>query len=139
MTSGQFLDFLAIRLDGRKTRGMQFTINLITPDNGEKYMIELSNETLTNIEGRQVANPDLSLTINRSDLEQVMLGVKTLMAMIQDGTAKVVGDPTILARIGSAMVTFDSRFPIMPGSQLRPSEIPEVDPYATEFGNPIAE
>jgi alkyl sulfatase BDS1-like metallo-beta-lactamase superfamily hydrolase len=139
MTTGQFLDFLAIRMDGRQTRGMQFAINLITPDNGEKYVIELSNETLTNIEGRQVANPDLSLTINRSDLEQVMMGVKTLMAMIQDGTAKVVGDPTILARIGSAMVTFDSRFPIMPGTQLRPSEIPEVDPYATEFGNPIPE
>jgi alkyl sulfatase BDS1-like metallo-beta-lactamase superfamily hydrolase len=126
-------------MDGRQTRGMKFAINLVTPDNGEKYAIELSNETLTNIEGFQLTNPDLTLTINRSDLEQVMMGAKTLMAMIQDGTAKVEGDPTILGKIGAAMVDFDPRFPIMPGTQLRASEIPDVDPYAVEFGAPIPE
>ena len=36
---------------GRKAEGLQFTINLITPDNGEKFIVELSNATLTNIEG----------------------------------------------------------------------------------------
>ncbi|TVP82266.1 MAG: MBL fold metallo-hydrolase [Thioalkalivibrio sp.] len=139
MTTGQFLDFLAIRMDGRQTRGMQYAINLITPDNGEQYAIELSNETLTNIEGFQLPNPDLTLTINRSDLEQVMMGQKTLMAMIEDGTAKTEGDPTIMARIGATLVTFDPRFPIMPGTYLRASEIPEVDPYAVDFGAPIPE
>lgn len=139
MTTGQFLDFLAIRMDGRKTRGMKFAINLVTPDNGEKYAIELANETLTNIEGFQVANPDLTLTINRSDLEQVMMGVKTLTAMIEDGTAQVQGDATILAKIGAALVTFDPRFPIMPGTKLRATETPETDPYAVEFGASIPE
>jgi len=139
MTTGQFLDFLAIRMDGRQTRGMQYAINLVTPDNGEQYAIELSNETLTNIKGFQVPNPDLTLTINRSDLEQVMMGQKTLMAMIEDGTAQVEGDPTIMARIGATLVTFDPRFPIMPGTQLRATEIPEVDPYAVEFGGPAPE
>ena len=139
MTTGQFLDFLAIRMDGRQTRGMQYAINLVTPDNGEQYAIELSNETLTNIEGFQVPNPDLTLTINRTDLEQVMMGQKTLMAMIEDGTAQVEGDPTILARIGATLVTFDPRFPIMPGTQLRATEIPEVDPYAVDFGGPAPE
>ena len=126
-------------MDGRQTRGMQYSINLITPDNGEQYAIELNNETLTNIEGFQVANPDLTLTINRSDLEQVMMGVKTLMAMIEDGTAKTEGDPSIMGKIGAAMVTFDPRFPIMPGTYLRATEIPEVDPYAVEFGGPAPE
>jgi alkyl sulfatase BDS1-like metallo-beta-lactamase superfamily hydrolase len=139
MTTGQFLDFLAIRMDGRQTSGMQFAINLVTPDNGEQYAIELSNETLTNIEGFQVPNPDLTLTINRSDLEQVMMGVKTLMAMIEDGTAQVEGDPSVLVSIGSAMVDFDPRFPIMPGTQLRATEMPEVNPYAVEFGPQVPE
>jgi alkyl sulfatase BDS1-like metallo-beta-lactamase superfamily hydrolase len=139
MTTGQFLDFLAIRMDGRETTGMQFAMNLVTPDNGEQYAIELSNETLTNIEGFQVPNPDLTLTINRSDLEQVMMGVKTLMAMIEDGTAQVEGDATILAKLGATMVDFDPRFPIMPGTQLRPTEVPAVDPYAVDFGGPVPE
>jgi len=139
MTTGQFLDFLGIRMDGRQTRGLQYAINLVTPDNGEQYAIELSNETLTNIEGYQLPNPDLTLTINRSDLEQVMMGRKTMMAMIEDGTARVEGDASILAKIGATMVDFDPRFPIMPGTQLRATEIPEVDPYAVEFGAPIPE
>ena len=118
---------------------VQYGINLVTPDNGEKYAIELNNETLTNIEGFPVANPDLTLTINRADLEQVMMGLKTLMAMIEDGTAQVEGDATILAKIGAAMVTFDPRFPIMPGTQLRPTDIPEIDPYAVELGASVPE
>jgi len=139
MTTGQFLDFLAIRMDGRQTRGMKYAINLVTPDNGEKYAIELNNETLTNIEGFQVPNPDLTLTINRSDLEQVMMGVKTMMAMIEDGTAQVEGDATILARLGATMVDFDPRFPIMPGTRLRGPELPEADPYEVQFGSAIPE
>jgi len=139
MATGQFLDFLAIRMDGRQTRGMRYGINLVTPDNGEQYAIELSNETLTNIQGFQLPNPDLTLTINRSDLEQVMMGANTLMAMIQDGTAKTQGDPTILAKIGAAMVTFDPSFPIMPGTQLRSPEVQEANPYEAETGAPVPE
>jgi len=86
-----------------------------------------------------VPNPDLTLTINRSDLEQVMMGLKTMMAMIEDGTAQVEGDATILARLGATMVDFDPRFPIMPGTQLRATEIPAVDPYAVEFWGPAPE
>ena len=133
MTTGQFLDFLAIRMDGRKTRGMSYGINLITPDNGEKYAIELKNETLTNIEGFLLPKPDLAITINRSDLEQVMMGKKTLVAMIQDGTAKTEGDPSILAKIGAAMATFEPRFPIMPGTRLRgASDLPQADGFSAE-------
>ncbi len=32
---------------------MKFTINLVTPDNGEKFIIEMENATLTNIAGFQ--------------------------------------------------------------------------------------
>src|SRR5690606_37622521 len=35
MSTELFLNFLAIRMDSRKAEGMRFTINLITPDNGE--------------------------------------------------------------------------------------------------------
>ena len=52
----------------------------------------MENATLTNIQGFQAAEPDLTLTINRADLEQTMMGAKTLEAQIADGTAKVEGD-----------------------------------------------
>jgi alkyl sulfatase BDS1-like metallo-beta-lactamase superfamily hydrolase len=82
MSTGHFLDFLGIRMDSRKAEGLNFTMNLVTPDNGEQFAVELANATLTNIQGFQAANPDLTLTINRSDLEQVMMGAKSLQEMI---------------------------------------------------------
>ena len=57
MSTELFLNFLAIRMDSRKAEGMKFTINLITPDNGEKFIIEMENATLTNIAGFQATNP----------------------------------------------------------------------------------
>ena len=92
MSTELFLNFLGIRMDSRKAEGMRFTINLITPDNGEKFLVELENATLTNIKGFLADKPDLTLTINRSDLEQTMMGAKTLDGQIADGTAKVEGD-----------------------------------------------
>ena len=67
---------------------MRFTINLVTLDNGEKFVIELENATLTNLQGFLADKPDLTLTLNRSDMEPTMMGVKTLEAQIKDGTAK---------------------------------------------------
>lgn len=117
MTTELFLNFLAIRMDSRKAEDMKFTINLITPDNGEKFIIELENATLTNIAGFQAKSPDLTLTINRSDLEQTMMGAKTLESQIADGTAKIQGDVSVLAKLASTMVDFDPRFEVMPGTQ----------------------
>ncbi|WP_425905240.1 alkyl sulfatase C-terminal domain-containing protein [Nitrobacter sp. TKz-YC02] len=69
MSTEQWLDFIGISLDPKKADGMQFTINLVTPDNGEQYAIEMSNATLTNIRGFQAKNPTLTVTVNRADLK----------------------------------------------------------------------
>ena len=131
MTTELFLDFLGIRMDSRKADGMEFTINLMTPDNGEQFAIELSGATLTNIEGVQAADADLSITINRSDLEQVMMGKKTLAAQIGDGTAKISGDKSVLQKLASTMVQFELGFEIMPGTKDMAIEAPvsEENPY----------
>ena len=131
MSTELFLDFLGIRMDPRKAEGMRFTINLVTPDNGEKFAIELSDSTLTNIEGYQSDDADLTLTINRSDLETVMIGKKTLMAQIADGTAKAKGDTSILKKIASTMVQFDPRFEIMPGTKGE-APLAQSKPYEVE-------
>ena len=92
MSTELWLDFLGISMDPRKAEGMRFTINLFTPDNGEKYLIELSNATLTNIKGEQAPKPDLTITLNRSDLNQVMMGASSFDDLIKAGKAKFAGD-----------------------------------------------
>ena len=83
-------------MDSRKAEGMALTINLVTPDNGEQYVIELSNATLTNIEGYQAEDADLTLTIPRLGLGQVIAGVKSLADQIAAGDAQADGDLRVL-------------------------------------------
>ncbi|NVD39846.1 MBL fold metallo-hydrolase [Ensifer sp. HO-A22] len=139
MSTELFLNFLGIRMDSRLAEGMRFTVNLIIPDNGEKFIIEMENATLTNIAGFQSPKPDLTLTINRSDLEQTMMGVKTLEAHLASGAAKADGDISVLAKLASTMVDFDPRFEIMPGTKARTTVIAHADPYEAVPTKPIAE
>jgi alkyl sulfatase BDS1-like metallo-beta-lactamase superfamily hydrolase len=139
MSTELFLNFLAIRMDSRRAEGLRFTINLVTPDNGEKFLIEMENATLTNIKGFLADKPDLTLTINRSDLEQTMMGVKTLEAQIADGTAKVKGDAGVLKKLASTMIDFDPRFEIMPGTKAGDAKVAHADPYKAVPRRSIAE
>jgi alkyl sulfatase BDS1-like metallo-beta-lactamase superfamily hydrolase len=116
MTTELWLDFLGIRLDTKKADGKSFTINLITPDNGEKFVVELSNGTLTNIEGFQTDGADLTITIDREDLVMTMMGAVSFDDQIASGKAKLVGNKEIYKQLKTMLVHFDLGFEIMPGT-----------------------
>jgi alkyl sulfatase BDS1-like metallo-beta-lactamase superfamily hydrolase len=128
MSTELFLDFVGIRMDSRKAEALSFAINLITPDNGEKFAIELSNATLTNVEGFVHDDPDLTITIDRSDLENIMMGRKSFAASIEDGTAKADGSVDILAQLAATLVNFEMGFEIMPGTGAAPVDV-DLNPY----------
>ncbi|MGK7868864.1 alkyl/aryl-sulfatase [Falsiroseomonas sp. E2-1-a20] len=139
MSTELFLNFLAIRMDSRRAEGMRFTMNLVTPDNGERFIVELANATLTNIEGFQAERADLTLTVNRSDLEQVLAGQRTLEALIADGTARVQGDVGVLTRLAGLMVDFDPRFEVLPGTRPVGAPVAHADAYQAITGAMIPE
>ena len=116
MSTELWLNFLGIRMDSTKAEGLNYTINLLLPDIGEKFIVELENATLTNIEGFQSDSPDLTLTVNRSDLVTVMMGLSSFETLITEGKAKVTGDASILTTLAGLMVDFDPLFEIMPGT-----------------------
>ena len=62
MPTELWLDFLGSSSTARKPRACSSRINLVTPDNGEKFVVEMSNATLTTIKGEQAKNPDLTIT-----------------------------------------------------------------------------
>jgi alkyl sulfatase BDS1-like metallo-beta-lactamase superfamily hydrolase len=131
LRTGQFLDFLGIRLDPAKAASAQFTINLITPDNDEQFVIELSNGTLTNLQGFLADDPQLTITINRADLEEAMIGTATLQRQIADGKANVDGDPSVLQTLAELLVRFDVGFEIMPGTR-QPRVPAAADPFVQD-------
>jgi alkyl sulfatase BDS1-like metallo-beta-lactamase superfamily hydrolase len=131
LSTSQFLDFLGIRVDPAKASGVDFTINLITPDNGERFVIELSNATLTNLQGFQADNPDLTITINRTDLEEAMIGSTPLQQQVADGVATLVGDTSVMHTLATLLTHFELDFEIMPGTGGgKASSV--TDPFAQE-------
>jgi alkyl sulfatase BDS1-like metallo-beta-lactamase superfamily hydrolase len=116
MSTALWLDFLGIRMDSRKAEGMEFTINFITPDNGELFSVEMSNATLTNIQGYLSPRPDLTVTVNRSDLEVAMAGAEPFDALIEDGRATMQGDLDVYTQLLSTLDVFELGFEMMPGT-----------------------
>jgi alkyl sulfatase BDS1-like metallo-beta-lactamase superfamily hydrolase len=131
MTTELWLDFLAIRLDSKKAKGKQFKINLSTPDNGEKFVLELSNATLTSIEGYQAEDADLTITIDREDLEGTMMGAVTFDEQITSGKAKLTGNRDVYEQLKTMLVHFDLGFEIMPGTGSK-DLTPEQNPFEQE-------
>jgi len=139
MNTGLWLDFLGIRVDSKKADGKSFKINLVTPDNGEKYVVELSNGTLTNIKGFQADDASLTITINRADLEKTMMGAMSFDDQIKSGNANLVGDHKPYEELKTMLVHFDLGFELMPGtgnSDLTPEQMPfeQEEPALTDGG-----
>ena len=137
MSTENWLDFIGISMDPKKADGMRFTINLVTPDNGEKYLVEMSNATLTNIKGEQAKKPDLTITLNRADLNMVMMGADSFDDLIKAGKAKFDGDRKPFDQLRGLMVSFAPNFEILPGTApktpskgLKPFEMPDLVPPA---------
>lgn len=131
MTTELWLDFLAIRLDSKKAEGIEFVINLITPDNGEKYVVELSNATLSNIKGFRAKDADLTITIDRADLVKTMMGEVSFDEQIKSGKAKLVGDRKPYEQLKGMLVQFDLGFEILPGTGTQ-DLTPHKDAFAQE-------
>jgi len=139
MATELWLDFLGIRLDSSKVTGQNFVINLVTPDNKETFIVELSNSVLTNIQG-QAKNPDLTITVNRTDLERVMAGTATFDDLLKEGKAKIDGDRKSFDVLRSAMVRFTPDFEMVPGASTKGVKTPskkkalEMDKPASSAG-----
>ena len=125
----QFLDFLGNRLDSNAIGDAAFVMNLITPDNGESFVVEVSNGTMTSLQGFAADSPDLTLTINRSDLENAMIGVVPLQQQVAEGTAVLDGDASIMPTLAGALTQFEPNFAIMPGTETGGAS-PAGDPFA---------
>jgi alkyl sulfatase BDS1-like metallo-beta-lactamase superfamily hydrolase len=129
MSTEQWLDFLGISMDPKKAAGLQFKINLVTPDNGEQYAVELSNATLTTMKGFLAPQPDLTITLNRADLNRVMLGQAGFDQLATEGKARFDGDRTIIHKLRDMMVTFTPDFEILPGTAPTQRQVPPGRPF----------
>jgi alkyl sulfatase BDS1-like metallo-beta-lactamase superfamily hydrolase len=117
MTTTQWWDSVAIRVDSAKADGINFTLNFVTPDTNQSFAVEMSNGTLTNIEGFLAPQPDATIRVNRSELNAVIMGTATLAELLQTNRGTVEGDASVLTRLAEVLVSFAPSFEVMPGTQ----------------------
>lgn len=117
MTTSQWWDAVGTRVDSAAADGLRFTLNFITPDTGESYVIEMSSATLTNIRGYLAENADATIRMNRSDLDAVITGQATLGQQLAAGNGLLEGDARVLQQLNSVLINFDPGFEIMPGTR----------------------
>ena len=99
--------------------------------------MELSNATLTTIKGEQAKNPDLTITVNRADLNQVMMGQASFDDLLKAGKAKFEGDRKGFDQLRGILVPFTPDFEILPGTApKKPTQAPK--PFEVrELVNPM--
>ncbi|MDA1369317.1 MAG: MBL fold metallo-hydrolase [Proteobacteria bacterium] len=116
MTTTQWWDAVATRVDSSRADAMQFLINFVTPDTGQSFVIEMSGGTLTNIEGYLADNADATVTMNRTNLDTVIMGQATLVSQLQAGIGSIEGNQGVLLQLASVLVEFSPGFEVMPGT-----------------------
>ena len=116
MSTELWLDFLGIRLNGSKADGKHYVINFVTPDRGQTFVLELSNATLTSIEGHVADDADLTVTVDRDDLDEVMTSERTFNDLVSEGKATLEGNAAVLGQLMSMMVRFTPDFEMLPGT-----------------------
>lgn len=139
MSTELWLEFLAIRMDSRKAGNAKAVINLVMPDNGESFVIELGNATMTSIKGYQSKSANLTITLARRDLESIMSGATNFEELLGAGKAKFDGDRSAFDTLRGLLVEFSPTFELIPGTgkptdppaPAKPFAIPENDTHGS--------
>nr|WP_136250973.1 alkyl sulfatase dimerization domain-containing protein [Ningiella ruwaisensis] len=92
MDSGLIFDFLGVRLNAQKALGKSLKINIVFPDENTRYLLELENAHLNNIKGIQAKDADVTVTMNRRDLDLMLMKAKSLGDLISEGKVTFDGE-----------------------------------------------
>lgn len=113
MTPEMALQFLSMHIDGDKADGKKISVNWIFPDIKKQYSVRLENSVLVYNEGKQMQNADVTLTLPKSSLDNIMLHQTNLDKEVEAGRAKVDGDRGKISELLSLTDTFNPLFPIV--------------------------
>jgi alkyl sulfatase BDS1-like metallo-beta-lactamase superfamily hydrolase len=113
MSSELIFDYLGVRLNTDKALGKHLTINIVFPDNNEKFLLELKNAHLNNIEGVQSENANVTVVMDRSDLNLMLMKIKTFPELVQSGAITFDGDINAFVSILQMLEEFPFWFNIV--------------------------
>lgn len=94
--------------------GLDFRFGVSHPELKEHYYGEVSNANMANIQVDKLPKTDVTLSISKSDLTQVVLGKTTLDKLVKEGKANLEGDAQLIKALSECLDEFDGLFEILP-------------------------
>lgn len=113
MSSELIFDFMGVRLDFEKALGHELTINMVFPDQEETFLLELKHGNLNNIIGIQSDRADVTVTVNRRDLDLLLTQQKSMADLVAAGAFQFSGDPQKFFALLQMLDEFDFWFDIV--------------------------
>ncbi len=127
MPAELFFDYLGILVDSRKAVGLGFKINFVLPDTGEQFVVEMSNATLTSIQGFQAEDADLTVEMDRSSLLALSLQQVTVSELMSAGRIQARGNLLVWQQLQGTLGQFDPFFEILPGTKASAEEPSDLE------------
>jgi len=88
-------------MNGQEAEGESLALNLVIPDRGETWFVELSNSNLSYVLVDEPRSADTTLTVDMSDLLRLMTGNIPVTEIISLGASSIAGSPfTLITLIG---------------------------------------
>jgi linear primary-alkylsulfatase len=107
-----FFDYLAVRLNGERAGDRRITLACALPDLDESWTLLLRHGALTHRRGA-ASDADATVTVDRTDLNDVILGTASLTDQLADGRAKIEGDEQALHDLIELLDDFEFWFNIV--------------------------
>jgi alkyl sulfatase BDS1-like metallo-beta-lactamase superfamily hydrolase len=107
-----FFDYLGMRLRGAEAGDRKLTIVCSLPDISQTWTLLLRHGTLNHRQGAE-EGADVTLTIDRAELNRVILKEAELKGLLADGTAKLDGDAQALHDLLDLLDEFEFWFNIV--------------------------
>ncbi|MBO9407811.1 SCP2 sterol-binding domain-containing protein [Shimia sp. R9_1] len=113
MSLDLFFDFLGVKLNPELAKDAEIIINFDFPDQNAQYMIELKNGVLNNTRDVQSDDAHVSLIMDRSALDKLILQEAGFMWLATTGEIKFTGNPLAFRKLMGMMDDFDPWFNIV--------------------------
>ncbi|MFA0442344.1 hypothetical protein BCU70_01385 [Vibrio sp. 10N.286.49.C2] len=92
MSTKLVFDYMGVQLDAQRADGKNITINYVFPDSHEKFALELENSVLNTYENWQAKDADVTVTLDRSTLNNVIAGKVQMQDAIKGGDISFKGN-----------------------------------------------
>ncbi|MGH8432885.1 MAG: alkyl/aryl-sulfatase [Pseudomonas sp.] len=113
MSPTLFFDFLGVRLDSDKAQGHDMTLNWIFEDLDQPFALTLRNGVLTHRDGQLHAQPDVTVKMAKSTLDQISLRQLDFPTALKQGAIKLEGNGKKLGELLGMLDSFQPQFNIV--------------------------